>query len=220
MGRKGDINKMLSTDKWLKRIRNLAGILGMILPWISVLSVAIMFKRTETPEGFWSVLSISKTYYFTPALAAILTTASIVLMTYDGYDWRDNLVTTLSGVFGIGIVLFPCDCSYATDYVGLFQVPVNISGIVHSICAIVFFLLLAFNAGFLFTLGSDDTRNKRIRKVIYRICAVGMVVSMVPMLIPVHFFAKTFIVEALALTFFGVSWLIKGNVFGILEDKD
>jgi hypothetical protein len=38
--------------------------------------------------------------------------------------------------------------------------------------------------------------------------------------LPIHFFAKTFIVEAIALTFFGVSWLVKGEVFGILSDDE
>ena len=46
-----------------------------------------------------------------------------------------------------------------------------------------------------------------------------MASSLALMIIPVKFFAKTFIVEALALTFFGVSWLVKAQVFGILKDK-
>jgi hypothetical protein len=38
------------------------------------------------------------------------------------------------------------------------------------------------------------------------------------MVIPVDFFAKTFVVEAIALTFFGVSWLVKGEFLGLLSD--
>ena len=35
----------------------------------------------------------------------------------------------------------------------------------------------------------------------------------------IDFFAKTFIIEAIALTFFGISWLVKGQAFGLFADK-
>jgi hypothetical protein len=79
--------------------------------------------------------------------------------------------------------------------------------------------LLAFNSFFLFTLGEDEpTKEKKIRNLIYRICGIGMIGSFLLMLMP-HFFARTFIVETIALTFFGISWLVKGQAFGILVDK-
>ena len=48
---------------------------------------------------------------------------------------------------------------------------------------------------------------------------LGMLCALALMVIPVSFFAKTFIVEAIALTFFGISWLVKGQALGILKDK-
>lgn len=110
---------MTSNDLWLKRIRNYAGFLGMILPWLSLLGAVIYAHCNTLPSGFWSTLSISATYYITPPLTAVLTAASIVLMCYDGYDKRDSIITTLSGVFGLMIVIFPCDCSVSPDVVGL-----------------------------------------------------------------------------------------------------
>ena len=97
-------------ESWLKRIRNFAGFLGMILPWIALIGAVIVAKANPTiiPKDFWSTLSISATYYLTPAMAGILTTASVVLMCYKGYDKKDELVTTISGIFGLMIVLFPC----------------------------------------------------------------------------------------------------------------
>ena len=70
-----------------------------------------------------------------------------------------------------------------------------------------------------FTQGKDDTRNKDIKNIIFKICGIGMLASLALMVIPVEFFAKTFIVEAIALTFFGVSWLVKGEFLGLLSDE-
>lgn len=209
---------MLNKELWLKRIRNLAGFLGMILPWFSLLGAALVANRVGVPSNFWQTLSISATYYITPFLAGILTSAAIVLMCYDGYDWRDNLITTISGIFGIMIVIFPCNCSVASDYVGVFQLAVKTSNTIHCFAACVFFILLSFNSLFLFTLGESGTKMKRVRNIIYRVCGVGMLAALVLMVLPIQFFAKTFIVEAIALTFFGISWLVKGQVFGLFKD--
>ena len=210
----------MSKDLWLKRIRNLAGFLGMILPWISLIGAIIVSNTTGVPAEFWPTLSISATYYICPALTGILTAASVVLMCYDGYSLRDNIVTTISGIFGIMIVLFPCACTVSGETVGFFQLPVAISNTLHCASACAFFILLSINSLFLFTIGEKEpTKQKKIRNIIYRVCGIGMICALILMVLPVSFFAKTFVVEAIALTFFGISWLVKGQVFGILKDK-
>ena len=210
----------MSKDLWLKRIRNLAGFLGMILPWISLIGAIIVSNTTGVPAEFWPTLSISATYYICPALTGILTAASVVLMCYDGYSLRDNIVTTISGIFGIMIVLFPCACTVSGELVGFFQLPVAISNTIHCASACAFFILLSINSLFLFTIGEkESTKQKKIRNIIYRVCGIGMLCALILMVLPVSFFAKTFVVEAIALTFFGISWLVKGQVFGILKDK-
>lgn len=210
----------MSKDLWLRRIRNLAGFLGMILPWISLIGAIIVSNTTGVPAEFWPTLSISATYYICPALTGILTAASVVLMCYDGYSLRDNIVTTISGVFGIMIVLFPCACTISGEMVGFFQLPVAISNTIHCASACAFFILLSINSLFLFTIGEKEpTKQKKIRNIIYRVCGIGMICALILMVLPVSFFAKTFVVEAIALTFFGISWLVKGQVFGILKDE-
>ncbi|MBR5167754.1 MAG: hypothetical protein IKW86_06780 [Salinivirgaceae bacterium] len=215
---------MTSALVWLKRIRNIIGFLGMILPWVALLGTFLVSKNIELSDDFWSNLSISATYYLTPALTGILTTAAVVLMCYDSYEPIDDIITTLSGVCGLLIVLFPCHCCVSPDKVGLFQLPANISHIIHSVSAVCFFLLLAFNSLFLFTRSKDEkskqTKQKKTRNIIYRVCGYGMLTALILMPLPIHFFAKTFIVETIALTFFGVSWLVKGQVFGILADEE
>ena len=210
----------MSKDLWLRRIRNLAGFLGMILPWISLIGAIIVSNTTGVPAEFWPTLSISATYYICPALTGILTAASVVLMCYDGYSLRDNIVTTISGVFGTMIVLFPCACTVSGEMVGFFQLPVAISNTIHCASACAFFILLSINSLFLFTIGEKEpTKQKKIRNIIYRVCGIGMICALILMVLPVSFFAKTFMVEAIALTFFGISWLVKGQVFGILKDE-
>ena len=44
-----------------------------------------------------------------------------------------------------------------------------------------------------------------------------MLCGMALVLLPT-FNAQVFIAEAIALTFFGISWLVKGEVFGLLSD--
>ena len=92
------------------RIRNLCGLLGIILPWLALFSAGIILDK---PEGWW--WSISATYYQSPALVGVLVPACIVMMSYIGYDWKDNLITTLTGLFGLGIVLFPCKVDWIAD---------------------------------------------------------------------------------------------------------
>ena len=103
---------MLSTKevRMYLRIRNLCGLLGIILPWIALFSAGIVLDK---PEGWW--WSISATYYQSPALVGVLVPACIVMMSYIGYDWKDNFITTLTGLFGLGIVLFPCKVDWIAD---------------------------------------------------------------------------------------------------------
>lgn len=216
---------MLSKELWMKRIRNLVGLLGMILPWLCLLGYFLAYKSGiyGLTEAFPDSMSI--TYYVTPVLSMVLTTASIVLMTYVGYDWRDRLVTSLSGLFGMLIVLFPCADSNGVyqameinSVSGYFQTPITLNPHIHNISAVVFFLLLAFNSFFLFTLGSGEpTPQKKKRNMIYKICAIGMLAAMIFMVIPVQIPHKTFWIEAVALSFFGISWLTKGEMW--LKDK-
>jgi len=218
---------------WLKRIRIFVGVLGTILPWIALLGTFI-FDRANPgsfSQAFWDKFSISATYYLTPPLVGILTTAAITLMCYKGYELKDHVVTTITGVFGIMIVIFPCNCPYVTDetLVGFFQLPAKVSHVVHCVSAVAFFVLLAYNSMFLFTktyakdgkeASKEISPQKQKRNIIYRVCAFGMIGGLALLVIPFKFTAKTFICEAIALTFFGVSWLVKGEIFGFLADKD
>ena len=199
------------------RLRLILGVLAILLPIIvSVLALVFGFLGTRLIPD-----SISSTYYFDPCITPfmiILGAASILLISYQGYDSLDDIICTLAGIFGFCICLFPCYANNV-ELVGTFQLPVIISNWLHCISAIVFFILLAYNSFFLFTKSSGEmTRNKRIRNIIYRVCGIGMVASFI-LLIPGNIYSiygMTWIVELIALFLFGISWLTKCDIFPFL----
>lgn len=185
------------------RLRAMLGWLGMLLPWIVVLLVGYF------PD------SISATWYTNACTVfmIILGSASILLISYRGYEKIDDIILTLSGVFGLGICLFPCAIPNSPDKVGTFLIDISTSNTIHFVCAIAFFVLLAYNSFFLFTKSSGEmTKKKRMRNIIYRVCGVGMVASFIIMAFP-YFPCQTWITEALALFFFGISFLTKADIY-------
>lgn len=203
------------------RIRNLCGLLGVILPWLALFSAGIADHPSS--EWWWS---ISATYYQSPALVGVLVPAAIVLISYIGYDNVDNFITSLSGTFGLGIVLFPCKVSWIPDGtpVGFFQLPIETSNIIHTVCAALFFLTIAINSICQFTKsGPVMTDRKRIRNRIYRICGYGMLVLEVAFVVMRLLGAPGYVVmilEILLLHLFGFAWLVKGEAFPFLNDKE
>jgi hypothetical protein len=186
----------------------------MLLPVI-VLVLCLVFQCVP---GHVFPDSISQTYYFEPTITPfmiILGAASILLMCYKGYEKIDDIINTLTGIAGLCICLFPC-VTTPDYYVGTFQLDRVTSGWIHNISAVVFFGLLAYNVIFLFTKSSGEmTKNKKIRNVIYRICGIGMAVSLLSIVLVNVFsiYAGTWLVEAFALGFFGVAFLTKADVY-------
>lgn len=205
----------------VRKLRKRIGILGMLLPWI-VSGLSLLY-------GYGFPKSISATYYLPNCIAPfmiILGSAGILLVCYKGYDKQDKIVCTLAGLFGIGICLFPCGLEKGMPIinVGTFSLPSNISAVLHNICAIAFFGLLAYNSVFLFTKSSGEmTPEKKKRNIIYKVCGYGMIGSFV-LILPFALFQVEigiWIVEAIALAFFGISWLTKSEAYAILcKDKE
>lgn len=189
--------------------RNVLGLLGMLLPFISMFSG--LFVRNKVPGWWWS---ISATYYISPALSIILGASAIFLICYRSYDTIDTVINIISGIFAMGVVLFPCKGPYDYPYVGFFQLPVDVSNIIHSICALLLFVFLSYNIGWLFTRGSNVKKNK-----IYKFCSYAMIVILAIFLFLkiLGFFGLpipgwiVMIAEALLLLFFGFAWLVKGQ---------
>jgi hypothetical protein len=185
------------------RLRCFVGWLAILLPWLGAL---LLWKIPP---------SISSTYYTYeagPVFMIIMGLASGLLMYYDGYDKVDDILNTIAGIFGMLICLFPCWHS-TLKYVGTFNTPVTVSMWIHNISAAVFFVMLAYISFFQFTKSAGDmNKKKKTRNIIYRVCAVGMIGAFLILLLPA-FYIQTWLVETIALFFFGVSWLTKANCY-------
>ncbi len=188
------------------RLRATIGWLGMLLPWIVVILI-----------GYFPN-SISATWYTnacTPFMI-ILGSASFLLISYKGYGLLDDIILTCSGIAGLGICLFPCSISPVAERVGTFMIDSNVSNTIHFVCAIVFFGLLSYNSLFLFTKSNGEmTKKKKIRNIIYRVCGIGMLASFLILLLP-YFSIKVWLLETVALFFFGVSFLTKADIYPFL----
>ena len=193
------------------RLRRTIGWLGMLLPWI-VLILSLVF-------GYGFPDSISATYFRDPCITPfmiILGSSGILLYAYTGYDRVDDLLNTVAGVFGLCVCLFPCAAK--DGIIGTFQLQATTSDIIHMASAISFFGILAYNSLFQFTKGAaNPTPNKKKRNIIFRICGVGMIASFI--LLPLTSFDVitiphvVWVIETIALTFFGVSWLTKADCY-------
>lgn len=194
-----------------RQLRCWIGWLGMALPWI-VLILSLIF-------GYGFPDSISATYFRDPCIAPfmiILGSAGVLLFCYKGYDTVDNILNTAAGVFGWCVCLFPC--AARDGAIGTFQLPAHISDTIHMISAVGFFGILAYNSLFQFTKGmKSPTANKKKRNVIFRVCGIGMIISFIMLPLAtigvINIPHAIWIIEAIALAFFGVSWLTKADCY-------
>lgn len=184
------------------RLRATIGWLGMLLPWIVVILIGYF------PD------SISATWYTNACTVfmIILGSASFLLVSYKGYERIDDILLTCSGIAGLGICLFPCAVTPAHEKVGTFMIDNQVSNILHTVFAVMFFGLLAYNSLFLFTKSCGEiTVKKKIRNTIFRVCGIGMVASFAILLIPITH--RVWVMETVALFFFGISFLTKANIY-------
>jgi hypothetical protein len=205
----------LTLRKWI-------GILGMLLPF-ACLFEGSLFQNKPVMD------SISAYYHSNvrDILTGLLIGVSIFLLTYKGYELRDKLIATLSGIAGLGIAIFPCESRIdPLSAVGVFQLTSPIAGYLHYGSSALFFILLGINSFFLFTIGDKKnwTKSKSIRNGIYRACGIVIFVSLLTLAIlslvlGAELIATiwTFVFETIMLLAFGISWLVKGET--LFADK-
>ena len=125
-----------------RRLRCLIGWLAILLPWI--VALVIGFIPNSISITFYEFLTAS------PIFMIVLGSASILLICYQGYEKKDDILNTVAAICGLGVCLFPT-AHWAYPIVTIFSIPSNVSSAIHLGCAIVFFILLAINSLFLFT---------------------------------------------------------------------
>ena len=185
-------------------------VLGMLCGLLPICCLLFgLFGADTNPTNWWH--SISATYYASSCVWMIgsLVLASFFFLTYSGYDTYDKVLTRISSVAAISIVVFPCYMQGFTN-VGLFALPVNISGTIHNIAAATLFISFALMILTQFTKGKDRKRN-----LIYGACGSVIILFMLNQVITTLVDAPgywTMINEFFMLEAFAVAWITKSRV--------
>jgi hypothetical protein len=198
-------NELLSQTYSYLALRRAVGWIGILLPFVLMLGTSVLFREK-------AVLKTISLYYHSgmrDVFVGSICSIALFLFFYKGYDKWDNRACNIAGFFAVGIALFPTARQGPQDWVGM----------VHFICAAVFFIILSGISMFLFTRAKPDpTKQKVARNKIYLICGLVMMTSLTGILVCFGFFkfeksqsCFVFWAETVALIAFGVSWLTKGG---------
>lgn len=197
-------------------LRKIVGLIAIALPLVLVFGELAL-------DGPGMERSISAYYYTSmrDVLVGSLCAIAMFLLSYKGYERRDDVAGDIACAFALGVALFPTAPAGAVT-----GVQTVISGI-HSLSAGGFFLTLAYFSLALFRKGSSfPTPRKRLRNHVYTVCgwiillcAIGLgAVHLLPENSPIHRLSPTFWIEAVGIWAFGWSWFTKGE--GILRDQE
>ncbi len=220
-------------------LRRAIGILGLALPWVLVLGENLRDSLApHASRAGRQLIELSMSAYFHTGMRDVfvgsLCAIAVFLLAYRGYDRTENGVANVAGLCALLVALFPTPedsreaadtGTRAPDSVTFFSGPdapdPALVGYLHFGSAAVFFFILAWMSFYRFTMTDPDdacTRQKEQRNVIYRACGIVIVACIAAIAIGKLFFQEyervsrfVFWSEAVAVTAFGISWLIKGE---------
>ncbi len=211
-----------------KTMRKMIGFLGMGLP-------LILFFWSVVLTGNHFLLDSISSYYHTNTrdiLVGILCAVAFFLFAYHGYDNLDFIAFKIASFSALGIALFPAQLKSAMNpYIHIAPNVSDVTNVFHFIFAGVFFTTLAFVSLFLFTKTDKEKKRKgvitrkNIRNGVYIACgtvllvcvAVMAVLTFIPETSGIFSIQPVFWIETVALFAFGISWLVKGELF--IKDK-
>ena len=206
-------------------IRKAVGWLGVLLPF-ALWGGGVLISGTALQP------SISH-YYFTnmrEIFVGVLCAVSLFLFTYKGYSKLDSYSANLAGIFSLLVAVFPTNIisSYPGQVYTISLFDWKIHNAIHLISAALFFVTLACMSLFLFTKSNKPkaewTAARKNRNRTYILCGWGMIICIILIGVSGPLFGLsstskiTFILEAVALILFGVSWLTKGEM--LFGDKE
>jgi hypothetical protein len=215
-------------------LRKTVGWLGTLLPVILLVANPVALRLEHSSCG-WLPGSVSS-YYYTPVrniFLGALCALGLFLIAYVGADLGDRVITDLAGVFALVVALFPTTPSVASppsatcETVAQLSTRAQVVGDIHAVSSVLFFLFLAWMAIRFTNSDSPHPSPQKLRRnLIYRICAIVILVSIVAAIItnflPASLrppFPWLFLYEAVGIFAFGVSWFVKGQtLIGPLKD--
>lgn len=181
-------------------LRRILGILCCLLP-VACIGFGLFGIKTN-PAEWWT--SISATYYANSKICMIglLFSTSVFFFSYKGYDLIDRITTLVAAITSLGVAVFPCKMDNVL-YTGLFNLPITVSNVIHTICALSLFTSFWFMVRFAFTRGNDIAKKKKFLALsgIMLGAVLLLFISKIPIIIP----------ETILLECFGIAWLIKST---------
>jgi len=201
-------------------LRKIIGLLGISFPFILLLGTLLFFQT--------GIIEKSISYYYHTGMGDFFVGTLFVigafLLSYKGYEIKDDIAGDLGCLFIIGVALFPTASLLNPSAID------KIIGIAHWVFASLFFLTVAYFSLFLFTKTNPKkppTLEKLWRNKIYRLCGYLILVSIaliliIQIILPSNIeqalseWKPVFWLESIATFAFGFSWLTKGEA--ILSD--
>lgn len=217
-----DVNSTSAGDNSLVisylTLRKAVGVLGIALPFILAVGGMLL--------GDSGIQTSISSYYYTGmrnVLVGTLCAIGVFLLSYRGYERKDDIAGDIACVFALGVAFFP------TTPPGTPTKMQMLIAVVHFTCAAGLFLTLSYFSLCLFT-KTDPNRKPTTRKLqrnkVYRACGYTMLAAIALIALnaalpdnltaPIERFDPVFWLESVTVIAFGVSWLTKGEA--ILKD--
>lgn len=200
--------------------------------WLSILLPPAMLTGNYLLGDCSNIQESLSDYYYTITgnlLVGMLCAMALFLISYKGYpgDRLDGWLTTIAGLLALGAAFIPTN-EPLMNGCAVIHLPWNDTrSLIHNLLASVLFIDLALISLFLFTKGRGaPTPQKQKRNWVYKIC--GYIILFVIILVPIYnrlvksypelgVYKMVFWLEWVAMTAFGVSWLVKGGL--LLRDQ-
>ena len=207
------------------QLRRAIGWLGISLAPVLLLGFLFLSPECPVPPSISHFYYTTMGTYFTGTLIAI----ALFLFFYSGPAWADRMAASSAAICSCIVAFCPTSsyCSQCPSCNFILLQPYPPVTFLHYAAALLLFLILAFFCLFLFTRTHVDqipTPQKIRRNYIYRCCGVLILVSLLVLAAAEfrwfpswnwmnNWHHLVLAGETVALTAFGISWLIKGAVF-------
>lgn len=196
-------------DKPVFDCRTLRLVMGLIALSLPFIVTAISAQRLE---------SISASYYTDArnVFVGLMFVVGAFLFAYNGWTMRQAVASKFASLGAVLVALFPTACKLCEP---------GLSSHIHQFGAALLFSILAY-----FCLGPfrDKTKGqggkKALRSRIYLVCGVLIIAAMLAVLLVPDEIKQTwrivFWAEAIALSSFGVAWVVAGKYLSPLVHPD
>lgn len=200
-------------------LRKLVGIIGMLLPFVLIVGNVVIGHGVQPSMSSYYYTSMRN--IFVGALCAL----GIFLVTYNGYDRADRVITNVAGAGAICVAFFPTSPAKATSQQAL------VGGFHLTFAFIVFIMLATMSLRFAKRMPTPDGLPLRDRVyyalgftpkgasttpwleiATYRVCGAAIVVCIILIAPLSNVFGHSLLVlETIMLIAFGTSWFVKGK---------